>query len=187
MHEQDVLPFPKGAIKRQADGSLKIGGRFRVDVFNREGELVETEYCNNIVVNEGIDYILDSALSGLTPVTTWNMGLKNNTSPAAGQTYETKGFTEIADYDETERPSWDEGGVSSQTITNSASPASFSINTTVSIYGAFICGGPNSATKSNSSSGNYLICVADFASQKDLNSGDTLQVTYELSGADDAA
>ena len=60
-------------------------------------------------------------------------------------------------------------------ITNSASPSSFVMNATVTIAGAFLC------TVSSGTSG-VLFSAGDFTGgDKNVDSGDTLNVTYTFS------
>lgn len=167
---------------------ILLGGKFHFQQI-RNGRVIDEWDAKNIIPNEGLTYILRSAISNETSaITAWYMGLKNNTAATSGSTYAAKVFTEETGYTETARPSWDEGGESSQSIDNSSSPADFSINTTVTIYGAFLCGGGTApSTKGGSGGGSTLLCAADFSGGKSLNSGDTLRVTYTFGAQDDGA
>lgn len=161
--------------------SFKMRGFIKADCYDKDGNLKWSEENHNIVVNVGLDYILDTAMSGGTQITTFYNGLKGSGTPAAGDTMASHGtWTEITDYSQANRPTWVEAGVSSQTLTNSASKAVFSINATVTIYGAFI-------TTNNTKGGTTgtLICVGNFASSRSAISGDTLELTYSVSIADD--
>ena len=63
--------------------NLKIGGVFTYSHI-RDGKIIDTWEEPNIVVNEGLDYTLDSAFSAGTPITAWYLGLfKNNYTPQA--------------------------------------------------------------------------------------------------------
>jgi hypothetical protein len=172
-------------------GGFNLGGVFHFRQLNSLGEVVDEWDAPNVVTNEGLDYLLDVALSGGTAITTWYMGLKDNTGdPVDGtETYATPVFSELTtQYSETVRETWIEGGVSSQSIDNSTTPAEFSIVTTVIVYGALLVGGGTApSTKGDTAGGGKLFCVANFASSKSLGNGDTLQVTYTISAADDGA
>lgn len=157
----------------------KVGGVFEVTAY-RNGEIIWQDRAENLVVNAGLDHMLDATLSAGTQITSWYVGLKGTGSPAAGDTLASHAtWTEIADYTGT-RPAWTDGGVSSQSVTNSASKASFSIDDTVTVYGAFL----SSAASGTSGT---LFCAGDFSSSKALENGDTLEVTYTISAADDGA
>jgi hypothetical protein len=82
---------------------------------------------DNIVVNAGLNHILDVVLSGGTQITTWYLGLLSATpTVAAGDTMASHGgWTEITAYDEAVRQTFVEAGASGQCLSNSASPAAF--------------------------------------------------------------
>ena len=165
-------------MDKMNDG-FKIGGTFSVDCYGPDGTLKWTDIAKNIVVNVGLDHILDVVLHGTTPVNPWYVGLKNAGSPVAGDTLATHGsWTENANYTGT-RPDYVEAAASSQSVTNAASKASFAINTNAqTIAGAFLC-------SVDSGTSGTLLCVADFTGgNKTADSGDTLDVTYVIGAAD---
>jgi hypothetical protein len=96
-------------------------------------------------------------------------------SVVAGDTL-VSGLDEFTSYTG-DRKAWTEAGVSSQSITNSASPAEFSISGSGTIEGAFL-------TDAESGTSGTLICGVDFTSSRSVISGDTVSVTYTLSAAD---
>jgi len=158
-----------------------VGGYFEVTCYNPDGRVKWRDFAKNIVVNGGLDHILDVVFHGTTPVSPWYVGLKNSGSPAAGDTLAShSGWTENSNYSDN-RKEFNEAAASGQSITNSANKASFSITSdSQSIAGAFLC----SAASGTSGT---LICVADFSSAKSCDNGDTLEVTYTVSAADDGA
>lgn len=172
-------------LKAYEDGSeFKAGGYFTVEHV-RNGEVIHSEDSPNIVVDEGLTYILDTSLSGGTQKTSWYIGIfKNNYTPVAGDTASTFAGAGVAnevstEVDETARPAWTEAGVSSKTITNSASPAVFTANASVSVYGAFLI--------SDSTMGGAIgtLCAASkFASVRNMLNTDVLNITYTLTIAD---
>jgi hypothetical protein len=90
------------------------------------------------------------------------------------------GWTENAEYTGN-RQEYVEAASSSQSVTNSANKASFSITSdSQSIYGAFLASAATGTTGT-------LLCVANFSSAKAADNGDTLEVTYTISAADDGA
>lgn len=139
---------------------------------------------DNIVTNAGLDYALDVALSGGSQLSTWYVGLVNGASPtfAAGDTMSSHvGWTENQNYDEAARQTWTDGGVSSQSVTNSASTADFTINTdSQTLGGAFL-------VSDNTKGGTIgtLYAEGDFASDKSADDNDTLSVTATFTSADD--
>lgn len=163
---------------------LKAGGYFTVRHY-RDGKLLDTIVSENIVVDEGLTHILDVALSGGTQDTTWFIGIyKNNYTPVAGDVASTFAGAGVAneistEVDETTRPAWTEAGVSSKSITNSASPAVFTANTTVSAYGAFMI----SDNTMGGTSG-VLMAASKFPAVRNLLNTDVLNITYTLTIAD---
>lgn len=159
----------------------RIGGIFEAVCFRPDGSIRWKNIAHNLITNAGLDHILDVVLHGSTQITTWYVGLKNTGNPAAGDTLSSHGgWTENAEYTGT-RPEYVEAASSSQSITNSANKASFAITSdSQSIYGAFICSAASGTTGT-------LLCVANFSSAKSADNGDTLEVTYTISAADDGA
>ena len=91
------------------------------------------------------------------------------------------GWTEVTAYSQSTRPACTFGTPTTanpSVATNSASQASFSINATTTVGGAFL-------TSNNTKGGTTgtLFSAADFSSPGDRSvvSGDTLSVTYTLS------
>ena len=121
---------------------LNLGAIFHLEHW-RKNELIGEHHAENLCPDEFINYMLDVGLSDATQLTDWYVLIFNdNHTPAAGNTYATPGFTESTAYDETTRPAWVEAGVSSKSITNSASKATFTMTgVDTSIYGAAIVGG----------------------------------------------
>lgn len=174
MNEENKGPVSKCAA----------GGYFTIEHI-RDGKVIHTERVGNIVVDEGLDHLLDVSLSNATQNATWYIGIyKNNYTPVSTVTAATIAGAGVAneittEVDETARPTWTEAGVATQSITNSASPAVFTANTTVDAYGAFLI--------SNNTMGGttgVLMAAAKFAAVRNLLSTDTLNVTYTLNIAD---
>jgi hypothetical protein len=145
-------------------------------------ERIWFEEDHNIVVNEGLQHILDVTFAACAQVTTWHVGLINSAaapSIAAADTLASHaGWTENTSYDGNRKEFVDVR--TAQAVTNSASIASFSINTASNIHGGFL------SEPSTGTSGVLLSGVA-FASNKSASDGDTLEVTYSFSAADDGA
>ena len=167
----------------------KIGGVFEVECFNPDGKLKWKEKVHNLVTNEGLNHILDVLLHGSTQITTWYCALfEDDHTVAAGDTYATPGYTESTAYDESTRPEYEEAAASSQSITNSANKATFTISDTKTIYGASIVGGGSGAsTKGNTAGGGTLLCAAQFTSSRSVVDNDVINLTYTISAADDGA
>jgi hypothetical protein len=159
---------------------FKIGGVFTYNHI-RDGKIIDTWEENNLVVNEGLNYALDSAFSGGAAITAWYIGLfKNNYAPQASDVASTFSGVGVANEATTEytpgtRPAWVEAGVTSQVITNSASPAVFTFASDINIYGAFLT---SVATKASTSG--KLSAASKFTSVRSMLTSDVLNVIYTL-------
>ena len=164
----------------------KFRGRFIVECF-RKGKLIWKEDVSNIITNEGLDAVLDIMLHASTQITVWYCTLvETDTTPAAGQTYAVPVYTESTSYDEATRPEYNEAASSSQSITNSANKAVFTISATKTMYGASIVGGGSApTTKGDTAGGGTLFCYAKFATARPVEDNDIINLTYTLTGADD--
>jgi hypothetical protein len=162
----------------------KATGRFLMECYDKDGILKWSAESQNLVVNVGLQYMAGTALTSTTQITSWFIGLYGagaSNTPAAGDTMSSHaGWTEVTPYSGT-RPAATFAAATNanpSVVTNSASPASFAINATQTVGGAFLV--------SNSTAGGStgtLFSAADFQSPGDRNvvSGDTLNVTYTFS------
>ena len=164
--------------------AFRIGGMWKVVCKGPDGQIKWVEEAHNLVTNVGLDHILDVIFHGTSAVATWYVGLKNAGTIAAADTSASHaGWTENENYTEATREAYIEAAASSQSITNTASKASFAIDTdSQSIAGAFLI---SESTKGGSTG--TLISAVDFSSAKAADDGDTLEVTYTISAADDGA
>lgn len=160
-------------------------GRFKVECFDKDGNLKWAVESKNLVVNVGLKYMAGAGLAAETQITTWYLGLYGagaSNTPAAGDTAASHaGWTEITPYSNATRPTATFAAATTANpavVTNSASPASFSINATATVGGAFLI---SNNTKGGTTG--TLFSAADFQSPGDRSvvSGDTLNVTYTFS------
>lgn len=175
------IRFDNEAIRRAAlESQFGVRGDWKlVCRSKRTGEVKWTDEISNLVTNEGLNHLLDVTLSGGSQDTSWFVGLTDGTpTAAAADTLAShSGWAEISDYDETNRVSWVDGGVSSQTVSNSASPAVFTIDDTVTVGGAFLA-------SVNSGTSGILYAVGAFtAGDKALSDDDELSVTATFTAA----
>jgi len=161
-----------------------FGGKFIATCYDKHGNFRWEVESHNLVVNEGLDHALDVLFHGDSAFGTWYVGLfESNTTILATHTYAVPGFTESIAYDEAARQEYVEAAASSQSITNSANRAVFTMDATKTIYGAFLS---SFATKGNTAeAGAVMFCAAQFTNAKAVNDDDTLEVTYTLGSADD--
>lgn len=160
----------------------KATGRFKMECYDKDGILKWTAESQNLVVNVGLQYMAGVALTSTTQITTWYIGLYGSGStnnPAATDTLSSHaGWTEVTPYSGNRIAATFAAATNANpsVVTNTASPASFSINATQTVGGAFLCSAASGTTGT-------LFSAADFQSPGDRNvvSGDTLNVTYSFS------
>lgn len=160
-------------------------GVYVVQCHDADGNLKWEAEAPNLVVNGGLQDMNAKYFTGSAYTATWYLGLYGaaaSNNPAAGDTMSSHaGWTEVTAYSQATRPACTFGTPTTanpSVATNSASPATFSINGTTTVGGAFL-------TSNNTKSGatGTLYSAADFSSPGDRSvvSGDTLTVTYTLS------
>lgn len=155
---------------------VKARGIWRVRHFDKEGTLLDVDVFENIVVNVGLDDLLDVTLNGAAQTTTWYLGLIAEGTPTLDATDTMSshaGWTENTNYDEASRPTWSNGAVSGQSVDNSGSPASYTMNTDGDTVGGAFLVGDN--TKGGTTG--PLYAEGAFSTTKNPDSGDTLEVT----------
>ena len=167
---------PAVALRDGVRQSLGLAGHWDVVCRNKFGFEKWRDTIENLVTNAGEDYCLDVALSGASQIATWYLGLTDGT-PTAAETDTAAshaGWSEVTDYDEAARVTWSDGGVSSQSVSNSGSPADFSINqNSTTVGGAFLI----SENTKGGTTGTLFAVGAFTGGDKAVDSGDTLTVT----------
>lgn len=169
------------AIEKDLEGTpFKVGGVFSYEHV-RDGEVVDTWQEPNIIVDEGLNYILSTAFAGGTANTVWYVGLfKNAYTPIASNVAATFGGAGVAgeattEYSETVRQTWTQAGVSAKVIGNSAAPAVFTFTTPVTINGAFL-----QSTSGKGATTGVLSAASKFSSSRAMLATDKLNITYTL-------
>jgi len=160
-------------------------GVYYIECHDKDGNLKWTAESKNLVVNVGLQYMAGSALTSVTQITTWYIGLYGaaaSNNPAAGDTMSSHaGWTEVVPYSNATRVTATFATATTanpSVVTNSASPATFNINATATVGGAFLTSG-----SAKSGTTGTLFSAADFSSPGDRSvvSGDVLSVTYTFS------
>jgi hypothetical protein len=163
----------------------KAGGVFKVVCRDSEGQIKWEAESHNLVVNVGLQDMNTQYFTGSNYTATWYLGLygaSSTNNPAAGDTASSHaGWTEETGYSQATRPQCVFGTATTadpSVISNSGSPATYSITSTATIGGAFLI---SNNTKSGTTG--ILFSAADFQSPGDRNvvNGDTLTVTYTFS------
>jgi hypothetical protein len=158
-----------------------LKGRFVIEHRDSDDKLLATYEFPNGIVDEGLDHILDTQFTGSAQVSTWYIGLVDNSGWSAFADADTlsshAGWSESTTYSESNRVTWDEDAASSRSISNSTT-ADFSINATGNLKGVFISSNNVKATGNTGT----LWSTALFSSVVAHSDGDTLKVTYTVSG-----
>lgn len=163
--------------KSDVESDIKMGGVFSYELRRKDGT-VEAWESHNLVVNQGLNHALDVVLHGVAAVNPWYVAIfEGNYTPLATDTAATivASSTECTAYTEATRPEYIEAAAATQSITNSASRATFSFNASKTIYGAFLT---SVATKSATTG--TLLAADKAGTAKVVTSGDQLLVTYTL-------
>ena len=167
----------RGAGSREG---LKFGGVFNVECHGHDGNLKWEEEFSNVVTNVGLNHILDILfVSATTQLDPFYVGLTDSTPTAAGSDTSAShaGWTEITDYDEATRQTYTDVR-SSQSVSNTAAPAVFTIDASVTVGGAFL-------DSASTGTGGTLLCVGAFTGgDRAVVDDDTLTVTYTFTAAD---
>lgn len=159
---------------------ISVGGKFTGQIV-RDGQIIDEWEDYNLVVNEGLNHLLDVLFHGGTQVTTWYLGVfEGNYTPIATVTAATitAASTECTAYDETTRQAYAEAAAASQSITNAESKATFTFNAAKTIYGAFLV----SASAKSATSGT-LFSAARFGTAKTVADDDQLLLTYTFNAS----
>ena len=153
-------------------------GKYLVQHLRNEKVIDEFE-AENVIVNEGLNYMINAGLGGGSIISVWYLGLfSGNYSPTSTDAAATiaANATETTAYTAGARQQFQPASASGQSITNSASRASFTFNATVAVYGAFLI---SSATIGGTSG--TLFSAAQFGTLKNVTSGDQMLLTYTFS------
>lgn len=162
-------------------GGMGLDGKYFGEVI-RDGVSIDKFPFDNIIVNEGLTHAVETELGNGVQVPTWYVGIfKGNYTPLNTDTAANiaSNSTEATEYGETNRVTYVPAAAAAQSITNAASVATFTINATVSIYGAFLV-----STNGKSGTGGVLFSAARFPAQRDLIDTDVLQITYQVDSSD---
>lgn len=168
-----------------AQDGLSAKGQYKVVCHDKDGNLKWEAQSDNLVVNVGLQDMNAKYFTGSAYTAAFYLGLYGaaaSNSPAASDTMSShSGWTEVTAYSQATRPACSFGTPTTanpSVATNSASAATFSMNGTTTVGGAFLT---TNSTKGGTTG--TLFSAADFQSPGDRSvvSGDTLTVTYTFS------
>ncbi len=160
---------------RNAEDVVAPKGMFHVVLEDKDGNVKFEGDFPNGVTNEGKNNWLGVYFHADTQITTWYLGLIDNsgwTAEAAGDTLASHtGWSEFTSYSGS-RQSWGPGASASQSITN-GTPVQFTMTGSGTIKGIFV------ASVASGTSGK-LWATADFGSTVPVSTSDVLKVTYTV-------
>ncbi len=161
---------------------LSIKNVYEIECVAPDGRVKWVERVENLITNVGLDENLDKFLKGSAYTAAFYVGLTDGTpTVAAGDTMASHaGWVEVVAYSQAVRQTLTLGAVSGQSVDNSASKASFSINANgTTIGGAFLA-------TNNTKGGTTGILYGEGAftgGDKSADNGDTLNVTVTCTAA----
>ena len=170
-----------GGLKMKEDNNvdLRLKNTWEVVCKGSDGKEKWRELNDNLIVTVGLNDLLDKYFKGSSYTAAWYIGLKSTGTALAADTMSSHSSWAVnVTYSESVRQTLTLGTPSAGSVDNSASKATFSINGTTTIFGAFL-------TSSNTKSGTSgtLYGVVDFGSSRAVISGDTLEITVTLTAA----
>lgn len=161
--------FPKAKIF--------VGGSFRHSVNG-----LDVRIDPNLVVAEGIDDILNVYFHGSAQRTAFYIApFSGNVDPTDGLTAATftATQTEFTNYTQSTRVVWNEAASASQSVSNTANPALFTIGS----GGGTIWGvGLMTASVKSATTGVLVACTKFSAARSDLLEADKLSIEYTITG-----
>jgi len=158
-----------------------LKGKFHVEHW-RDGEMLSKQDFTNLITDIGKQQLLNIMFESATQITTWFIGLVDNSAWSAFAAADTMvthaGWVELQAYNEATRNAWTPGaasGTGTVTITNGTA-VTFTMNATHVVKGIFI----NSIGTKGGTTGTLWAETA-FAATVAVNNADLIKVTYTVS------
>lgn len=145
----------------------------------RDGVTIDTFEADNVIVDEGLNNMLDAALRNSGAQTAWYLGLYGGAyTPVTSETAATVAANagEVTNYTGGSRPQWRPAAAANRSITNAAQTAVFTFSGNAAVNGAFMI----SSSQLSGTSGK-LMSIVQFGAAKNITAGDTLTLTYIMS------
>lgn len=158
----------------------KLGGKFQMEHRDSQGNLKGVYDFPNGIVDEGLTDLLDVYFHVGSGTATWYIGIIDNSGFSALADADVMnshaGWNEFTTYTEATRVAWAEDAPAARSITNTTS-SDFAITGSGTLKGIFIV---SNSTKSGTTG--ILWATAAFASTVAVVNGDSLKITYTVSG-----
>lgn len=173
------------AVKHLPESGLQLHGDVWTEHY-RNKELIHSCYQGgNTFTTEGMARILNIVFRAQTTEAAIYCGIfKANVTPAVGDTAAAKlgaagTYTECqdADYDSpaTNKPAYTMASTITAVATNTASKATFVMNASITVYGAFL-----STAAAKTATTGTLFCAKAFTASRAVIADDELAVTYQI-------
>ncbi len=162
----------------------KVGSHWDFTCYDSKGDLKWKEEYDNLVVNQGLNNLLQEYFNGSSYTAAWKVGLKATGTVTAGDTQASHAFTEITAYSTAGgatsaavRPTAVLASASSQSVVTSTA-AVFSVIASASVAGGFLTTGTTVA-------GNLgvLYGAGDFTAIRTVIDGDVINVSLTLTAS----
>ena len=144
--------------------------------YHKRGEA--PEYSSNLLVDEGLDEILDTALGNGSQISTWYIAIFS-AAVTPLSTWTAANFaasaTEITNYDEATREVWTPTAVTGGVISSYTAKASFTASSAMTVRGAALI---SSSTKGGTTG--TLIGASRFGADKGLTTAELIDVGYQV-------
>lgn len=160
------------------DNRLHFKNKFRLEHI-RDGKVIDVDEFYNDIVTEGKNSLLDIMFGAATQLTSWYVGLIDNSGFSALAATDVMnshvGWTEFTNYSQANRVTWTTIAASAGSKTNTTSMV-FDITGSGTLYGGFV-------TSNNTKGGTSgkLWATAAFNTTKPVTNGDQIKLTYTVS------
>lgn len=168
---------------------VALRGRYDVVCLDADGNEKWRDHAYNAITDTAVTALLDCFFRNQTPPAQPYMGLIDNAGFSNNPTTDTYlshgGWVEYTSYSQSNRPNWTTVAASSKSITNTSAVV-FSITGSSGVLkGLFITYGTSANEKAfTAGAGKTLCSTAAFSGgNQSVNNGDTLNVTYTVSGS----
>jgi len=174
------------AAKHKTESGLAFHGGVTCDHY-RNSKLIHTQFGHNTFTTEGMARLLNIMFGDVAKAAAaiFYVGIfKNNVTPALGDTAAAKlgaagtyGECQDADYDSpaTNKPGYTIATTAAASCTNAAAAASFTMNASITVYGAFL-----STEAAKTATTGYLTAAKKFGTARAVIADDVLAVTYVI-------
>jgi hypothetical protein len=160
-------------------GKGEIGFVYYLEHLGVDGEIKSRERIENVIPSVGRDYILGASFLSGSQYATFYIGLfSTDYTPLAGDTLVSllAAVTEVTEYVSATRMALVPDALAGGVFSNTATPAVFVANGTVTVAGGFLT---SNSVKSNNTG--LLLSAELFTSPKSMIAGESLRVTGGIS------